>query len=698
MVGAPLPLTFVENQDTASQVIATFQDPSMPGASASAYTAQIDWGDGTATAGTIAGPVGGVYTVSGHHAYAEESSADHPASNPYSISATVTRLNLLANGGFELPAIAPGTFKHLPTIPGWSQSSGSSIELQRSYWGAPFEGEQLLGLASPAPFSLNTGVAGSPIYSIGYVAVPTSGSQGVQNDAQLADYVAGTPPYSAHPLLANPAFDATQAAAVTITSPNSLWAVNNSTSAWIGANSNGSSTGTSFASLLGSDDPTSTAPQGYYYYTTTFSIGSPPPYSLNGSVWTSDNQGVGIFLNSHNEGQTNPGSFASVSTAFTLNAADFVSGVNTLTFVVFNEQYGGVHGSPTGIRIQGSLAPADVSEPSGVGLSAIQQAVATGPGQQYLLSFAYSPRPGVQDNPLNVTWDGQIVAKLNVSGVGLSDTNWQTYTFQVPADAQNPSSLLSFDDQGTVDPFTSLGTYIDNVQLVPLATTGGTGISAVLPPYGAARSTSPVAMGTAAAIVSDPSVVATPVNFAAIEGVPQTAQPVATFTDPGGAEALSDYTAQIQWGDDSSSPGMISGPDSHGVFTVTGSHTYAQLSGAVPNAVQVTIGHETASPVTVVGTASVGPIVVNTQGDAAADPDGVVSLRDAVALANHYSSFHHDITFDPALSGKTIALNSVLTVSSSMTISGLGAAATTITAVGATPARSSRSPAAGRSP
>src|SRR5205814_1669280 len=75
--------------------------------------------------------------------------------------------------------------------------------------------------------------------------------------------------------------------------------------------------------------------------------------------------------------------------------------------------------------------------------------------------------------------------------------------------------------------------------------------------------------------VSDPAVIATGgFGFSAVEGTPSGSQTVATFTDPGGAEALSDYSANINWGDGTTSPGTISAP-SGGVFTVSGSHTYA---------------------------------------------------------------------------------------------------------------------------
>jgi hypothetical protein len=54
-------------------------------------------------------------------------------------------------------------------------------------------------------------------------------------------------------------------------------------------------------------------------------------------------------------------------------------------------------------------------------------------------------------------------------------------------------------------------------------------------------------------------------------------QLVATFTDPGGAEDLSHYTASIDWGDGSAtSPGNISVNARTGQFSVRGSHKYTE--------------------------------------------------------------------------------------------------------------------------
>src|SRR5205823_1488437 len=50
---------------------------------------------------------------------------------------------------------------------------------------------------------------------------------------------------------------------------------------------------------------------------------------------------------------------------------------------------------------------------------------------------------------------------------------------------------------------------------------------------------------------------------------------VATFTGESGQPA-SAFKATIDWGDGTTSAGVITGPDQNGVFTVTGTHTYAE--------------------------------------------------------------------------------------------------------------------------
>ena len=71
-----------------SGAVATVTDPG-PAATAAEYTASIDWGDSSSSAGTVSGPTGGPFTVSGTHTYGEEGS--------YTVTTTVTDVDTPSN-------------------------------------------------------------------------------------------------------------------------------------------------------------------------------------------------------------------------------------------------------------------------------------------------------------------------------------------------------------------------------------------------------------------------------------------------------------------------------------------------------------------------------------------------------------------------------------------------------------------------
>jgi hypothetical protein len=94
----------------------------------------------------------------------------------------------------------------------------------------------------------------------------------------------------------------------------------------------------------------------------------------------------------------------------------------------------------------------------------------------------------------------------------------------------------------------------------------------------------------------------------AVAGDPSGVQTVATFTDPGGAEPLADYSAMINWGDNGTSPGTIVGPSTDGVFTIQASHTYIQ-PGSYP--ITVTVHHDSATEVQATSAAQVDPRILH---------------------------------------------------------------------------------------
>src|SRR5579871_1759888 len=129
--------------------------------------------------------------------------------------------------------------------------------------------------------------------------------------------------------------------------------------------------------------------------------------------------------------------------------------------------------------------------------------------------------------------------------------------------------------------------------------------------------------------VSNPSVVATGgLTFNASENTASATQPVATFTDPGGAEGLADYSATINWGDNTPpTTGTIT--QNGTTFTVSGSHTYTE-EGSAP--ITVTINHEGITPATATSTAAVADVsVIATGGFSFSGTEGVLATTQTVA-------------------------------------------------------------------
>lgn len=96
------------------------------------------------------------------------------------------------------------------------------------------------------------------------------------------------------------------------------------------------------------------------------------------------------------------------------------------------------------------------------------QEISGGVGAVYRLTYHYSPRPGVFDNPINVSWEGINVDSLNSDGSGNGDTVWSEKTHLVQA--TSPTSRLEFIDPRDPSSGISVGGYIDDVIVEPLNT------------------------------------------------------------------------------------------------------------------------------------------------------------------------------------------------------------------------------------
>ncbi|HEX7446069.1 MAG TPA: dockerin type I domain-containing protein [Pirellulales bacterium] len=110
------------------------------------------------------------------------------------------------------------------------------------------------------------------------------------------------------------------------------------------------------------------------------------------------------------------------------------------------------------------------------------------------------------------------------------------------------------------------------------------------------------ATAVSTANVSDPAVIATANAFTAAVGSPIGPLVVATFTDPGDPESLSDYQAVIDWGDGTATDVGAEILRSGSTFSILGTHLYA-ATGLYP--VKVTIAHDSAPATTATTNATV---------------------------------------------------------------------------------------------
>ncbi len=96
--------------------------------------------------------------------------------------------NLIVNGGFELPALADGTWDVFPEIRGWRTAAGPGIEIQRGVAGAPLDGAQHVELDSHASAAMYQILDTQPDhrYLITYWVSPRPGTDPDDNRLALA--------------------------------------------------------------------------------------------------------------------------------------------------------------------------------------------------------------------------------------------------------------------------------------------------------------------------------------------------------------------------------------------------------------------------------------------------------------------------------------------------------------------------------
>jgi len=124
LTGQPANFSATEGLAFSNVVVATFTDPytSSLGQTASDFTASVNWGDGSSSAGTVS-LTGGTFTVRGDHTYADNGS--------FTVTVTLTD---------DTPGTATGTATSTATVAGIDSFTGSAVGPLTGQEGTPFSG------------------------------------------------------------------------------------------------------------------------------------------------------------------------------------------------------------------------------------------------------------------------------------------------------------------------------------------------------------------------------------------------------------------------------------------------------------------------------------------------------------------------------------------------------------------------------
>lgn len=622
-VGSPISTT--EGVALSGVTVATFQDPGSPDP-ASSFTATIDWGDGTTTAGAVTGS-GGNYTVTGDHTYADELSGGHyqvsiaepPVSftlGPVSGNVTVVEADTLTPRAAMTSTTTEGTpFIETATFSTTNSSAAAADFTGTIDWG---DGTTTTGIVptgpTGGPFTISAAHTYGDELPLTSIAVtladvaPGTATASVSDSVTVgeADALAATAtPVVATEGTATP--NTVQVATFTTTYAANTAADFDATILW---GDGTSSTGTVTGPIGGPF--TVTGPAHFYadegHFTTTVAIKDNAPGTATATatgtatVSEADLLIVSPIPVTATEGTTFSGLVATVTNlGYPSNpAGDFTATVNWGDGTTSQGTVASIGGG--NYTVVASHVYADE------GTFATSVIIADDlPGTA--AAAAASSATVVENDTLTA---GPAVTASATEGATFSGTLATfadtTYAANLPADftasiAWGDSTTSTGTVTGSAGSFTVTGShaYAEEGTYTPTITLSDNAPG--------------TATQTAAATihVADAPLTATAMTIGPTEGISFTGV-VANFTDADPAGTATDYTAIINWGDGTTTTGTVA-PNGSGGFQVTGTHTYAEETGGPtppfpagllpPHTVTVVVSDVGGSTVTAGGTANV---------------------------------------------------------------------------------------------
>jgi len=635
--------TATEGVVAASQVLATFTDPTGAPETSNDYAASINWGDGSTSPGTLSfDSTSGIFTVSSGHLYAEEGLYAGGTLPPITVTlshdsaavATVTAVAQVA----DTPLLPTGELT-LSAVEGAASAVGTLVTFTDPGGNEP---------DANYTASINWGDGTSSLGTVGF-------------DNVRREYtVSGAHTYAEQSPAGNPyqAIVSIQDGTSTAVSASSYIVVSDPLPAATG--------GLTLAATEGQ----LSAPQTVATFTDPGGAESFPDYgativwgdgtSSSGSISGPDANGVFTVSGAHSYAEEGAQNLQVVISHDTADSAAPAAITVSSQATIADLPVALIGNAATFTSTEGALSAlqtvATFSDPGGAiePLADYSAMVVWGDGQTSAGTIAFDAASGQftvlgahlyaeQGTPtitITLSHDSAAAAtatsQANVADAPLLPNGGFTFT-ATEGVTSSSQTVASFADPGGNEPqadysaninwgdgTSSAGSIGFDTVSGQFTVAGEHLYSQIGPPTGGPwritatiqHESSPAATAVSQAAVIDQAVTATGgLTFTALEQVIQTiAEPVATFTDPGGA-APGGYSAQIAWGDGSTSQGTIVAPSGGAAagtpYTVLGQHVYT-AEGSEP--ITVTVLHGTAPNVTVSGTAQVADAQVIAQG------------------------------------------------------------------------------------
>ena len=608
-------ITYTPNTPLTNVMVATFTDTNAQNV-AGDFTAQIDWGDGTTTTGTVQGSNGSfsivgshTYTAAGENTVSVSIADDAPDAATGFVTSTAVSgfggqvtLTSATEGtalsGIEVASFADTTGSHVAgdytatidwgdgsTSPGTVSGSGQSFTVTGSHTYTDEEGDEGTGAPPDMVVSITRTADSVSITASGTVAVAdadfltmTSKTVGTTPNTPLTNVTVAT---FTDPFLANVAGDFTARIDWGDGSDIDIGTVSGSNGSFTVTGSHTyTSNGQDNISVSILDDVPNQGQIGAVTSKVIVGVAS------GDFLLTAVNEGDG---NSHNVATFNDGNTGDTASAFTASI-DWGDGTTTS---------GTISGGSGSFTVSGFHAYADEGDETPI-------VTVTRTADQQMVTMSGTVSVGEAD--------ALLVAANNISGnPGKPFTNIPVATFTTSFAGNVAGDFTATIDWG--DGTTSTGTIVGSAGTFTVRgshtyTTGGDEIIEVTVSDDAPGTA--IATGTGSATINFAGQV---VLTNATEGTAlPNSTPVATFNDSNGGDTAASFMATIEWGDGVTSAGTVSG--GAGTFTVSGGHTYADE------------GSDTAKVV-----------LTHTADGATSTVSGGVSVAEADMLTGHPVSF-----------------------------------------------------------